>query len=205
MLLAHRYRGFLAAAAILGLAFWACPLRAETNVDWDSLRAAYALFSKDPTDANAAKVCSFLPRDLGYSAPPAARRNHADTEKFILKRRGVLESQILRSKANWVMLAFRFYTIADGKSAKSLDVTLGKLICRNPRLFLQQLKANRHLVARLDSLLMNYGADFADDDQAQAAEYRHRLMCIRKVRDRELQDIRDECEEFMEENPLAAH
>ncbi len=201
MLLSNRFRQVMAASAILGLAFWARPLRAETNVDWDSLRAAYALFSKDPTDANAAKVCSFLPRDLGYSAPPAARRNHAETEKFILKGRGVLEGQIFRSKPNSVMLAFRLYTIADGEFAESLDVTLGRLICRNPRLFLQQLKANRHLVARLDSLLMNYGSDFTDDDQAQAAEYRHRLRCIRKVRDRELQDIRDECVEFMEENP----
>ena len=201
MFFSNRAQRFMAAFSILGLALWARPLRAETSVDWDSLRAAYALYTKDPTDANAAKACFFLPRDLGYSAPPAARRNHAETEKFILKGLGVLENQIFRSKANSVMLAFRLYTIADGEFAESLDVTLGKLICRNPRLFLQQLKANRHLVARLDSLLMNYGPDFADDDQAQAVEYRRRLKCIRKVRDLELQDIRDECVEFMEENP----
>ena len=201
MFLSNRVRRFMVASAILSLTVWASPARAETTVDWDSLRAAYALYSKAPTDATAAKVCSYLPRDLGYSAPPAARRNHAETEKFILKGLGALEGQIFRSKANSVMLAFKLYTIADGEFAESLDVTLGRLICRNPRLFLQQLKANRHLVARLDTLLMNYGADFADDDQAQAGEYRHRLKCIRKVRDHELQDIRDECVEFMEENP----
>ena len=197
----NRARRVMTVAVALGQGLLTLPLWAETNVDWDSLRAAYALYSKAPTDSTAGKVCSFLPRDLGYSAPPSARRNHSETEKFILKRMGVLESQIFRSKPNSVTLAFRLYTIADGEFAESLDATLGKLICRNPRLFLQQLKANRHLVARLDSLLMNYGPDFAEDDQAQAAEYRHRLKCIRKVRDRELQDIRDECVEFMEENP----
>ena len=201
MFFSNRVWRFMPAFAILGLAVWASPVRAETNVDWDSLRAAYALYSKAPTDSNSLKVSSYLPKDLGYSAPAASRRNHTETEKFILKSLGVLESQIFRSKANSVMLAFRLYSIADGEFAESLDVTLGKLICRNPRLFLQQLKINRHLVARLDTLLMNYGTDFADDDQAQAAEYRHRLKCIRKVRDRELQDIRDECVEFMEENP----
>jgi hypothetical protein len=201
MFFSNRIRRFMAAFAILGLAFSARPAKAETNVDWDSLRAAYALYSKAPTDSNAAKVSSYLPKELGYSAPAVSRRNHAETEKFFLNGLGVLEGQIFRSKANSVMLAFRLYSIADGEFAESLDITLGKLVCRNPRLFLQQLKVNRHLVARLDTLLMNYGADFADDDQAQAVEYRHRLKCIRKVRDPELQDIRDECVEFMEENP----
>ena len=200
LIILNRARRVLTVAVILGQGFLALPLWAEPNVDWDSLRAAYALYTKDPTDSNASKVCSFLPHDLGYSAPPTARRNHSETEKFILRGLGVLEGQIFRSKPNSVALAFRLYTIADGEFAESLDVTLGKLICRNPRLFLQQLKANRHLVARLDTLLMNYGPDFTEDDQAQAAEYRHRLKCVRKVRDRELQDIRDECVEFMEEN-----
>ena len=182
---------------------WAGPgsLLAETSVDWDSMRSAYARYSKDPSEENAMKAASYLPKDLGYAAPPSSRRNHLETEKYILKNLGSLESQIFRGKVNSTNLAFRFYTVADGELAESLDILLGKLICRNPRLFLRTLKANRRLVPRLDALLMNYGSDYTDKDEAQASEFRRRLRCLRKVRDRELQEIRDECVEFMEMNP----
>jgi len=195
-------RGFLWALCLaLGLVSRPGPLRAETNVDWDSLRASFAHYAKEPTDENAGKVASFLPRGLGYSAPSSARRNHLETERFVLKHLGPLEGQIFRGKSPSVKLAYRFYTVADGELAESLDIMLGKLICRNPRLFLRELKANRHLVSRLDSILMNYGSDFAGDEAGHAAEFKHRLKCLRKVRDPELQEIRDECVEYMEMNP----
>lgn len=176
-------------------------LWAEMSVDWDSMRASYALYSKVASEENALKAASTLPNNLGYLPPASARRNHLETEKFILKHLGPLESQIFRGKVNSTALAFRFYTIADGELADNLDILLGRLICRNPRLFLRELKANRRLVSRLDALLMNYGPDYADKDEAQTSEFNRRLKCLRKVRDPELQEIRDECVEFMEMNP----
>ncbi len=186
---------------LFGLLLTDSNLSAETNLDWDSMRASYAHYAKEPTDQNAAKVFSFLPKNLGYTAPPQARRNHLETEKFVLKHFSPLEGQVFRGKSNSVKLAYRLYTVADGDLAETLDVMLGKLICRNPRLFLRELRANRNLVTRLDSILMNYGTDFENDEQAQTNEFKHRLKCLRKVRDPELQEIRDECVEFMEMNP----
>lgn len=187
--------------ALAGFVFSLMAGTTLADVDWDSLRAAYALYSKEPLEPNATKVYQYLPSSLGYSAPSSARRDLLETQKFIYKRLDVLEKQIFKGKSNSVALAFRLYTIADREFAESLDVILGKLICRNPRLFLQEVKQNRHFVARLDSILMTYGPDYTGKDRARDAEYHRRLKCLRKVRERELQDIRDECVEYMEVIP----
>jgi hypothetical protein len=177
-------------------------MAAESVVDWESLQSSYALFTKDPTDQNADKVRKILPGRLGLvSGEGKTWRGHKQADEFILKRLGDLESQVLRCRRPAIKLAYRFYTIADGKFAEGLDIMLGKLICRNPRLFLQTLAQNRRLVSRLESLLMTYGRDYVGHEKARSVEYQKRLSCLRKVRDPELQDTRDECVEYMEQTP----
>ncbi|HUO57913.1 MAG TPA: hypothetical protein VMV05_07020 [bacterium] len=174
----------------------------EANVDWISLRAAYTHYTKDPNEENAENVRSFLPYKPISAVSGGVRRSQKETEEFIRKHLITLESQVFRGQRSAIRLAYHFYMISDtGKFTESLNVILGNLICRNPRLFLQELKGNHRFAPSMTDLLMSYGSDYKSNEKRQHAEFHKRLAALRKVQDWELQDIRDECIEFMEQNP----
>ena len=192
-------KGFV--MALMWLTAW--PVFAdELNVDWISLRAAYTHYTKDPNDENAEKVRAFLPYKPVPAGVSAMRRAQRETGEFIRKHLLPLESQVFRGQRSAIRLAYHLFTISEtGKFTDSLNVLLGKLITRNPRLFLQELKANHRFAPSMTDLLMSYGADYKGHERFQLGEFRKRVACLRKVQDWELQDMRDECVEFMEQNP----
>ena len=199
MLPISRYLFFLLNGLILSIP--SGPLFSQaTRVDWIALQAAYAHFAKEPSDDNAQNVILLLPTRRDSEETKTKTPAEKAAEDFILGNFSKLEWQVFQGKRGSVKLAFRFFAIADGDFARDLDILLGKLICRNPRIFLQELKMNHEMVRPLDDLLMDYGPDFTHDEKAQASEKERRMNALRKVHDLELREIRDECLGAMEEN-----
>jgi len=112
-----------------------------TKVDTTLLRLRFRAYQKNPSDRNA---------ELLYEALP--ERGHTkleDTGREIIREIGdnlmTLEKQVLKGQRNSVKVAFRMFTISDGAFTEWLQIMLGKLITKNPEMFLEELKVHRQI------------------------------------------------------------
>jgi hypothetical protein len=85
----------------------------------------------------------------------------------------------------------------DGNDAEENNVAIGLTIVREPRAFLAALQkhkvANGGKLVRLDSLLGSLGDELTDKPAAGAVELRKRMDALRKVEEKSLRRLRDEC------------
>lgn len=164
---------------------------AIVKINWALLETAWKAYRLTPTDANAAKVCNALPGRTPEEIPTSVIGSSVTDS--IYGNLDDLEAQIKLKNRSAVGLAFRLMTIADGDFGETLDQMLGRLIRVDPRLFLGELRKNRHLVVRLDALVGNLGEDFIDNEDATKHELMLRIRSLRSVKDSGLQTTRDEC------------
>ncbi len=155
---------------------------------WMEIDKAFQNYTSNPTQDNYIMVYELLPN----SRP----RNDIPTDKIsnsIFSNAIKLEEMIVSENRDAIRIGFKLFTIADGHFAESLDWTLGKLINKNPKLFLQELKNHRQFIYDIGGLLGNYGHDFVDKTALTLAETEHRIMSLKKIDDSELISTRDEC------------
>ena len=105
----------------------------------------------------------------------------------------LLEVQVLASDAEATRLAFRLRSKSDGHLTETLDIMLGRLIRINPRLFLTSLHEQKSPVARLDSMIANFGNAFADRASASRYESERRIAALLTVTSPRLLATRNEC------------
>jgi hypothetical protein len=105
----------------------------------------------------------------------------------------ILESRILAGEPNAVRLAFRIRSKLDGALAEGLDISLGRLIRIDAKMFLRELTRAGVEQQRLDSLVGNLGPEFVDRTEAQALERTQRIKALRGVKDSHLKEARERC------------
>jgi hypothetical protein len=107
----------------------------------------------------------------------------------------VLEVQVRANDKDAIDLAFRLLAKSDGIYGEILSAMLGGLIRPNPRLFLAKLKEHRNKVARLDSLLADFGTVFITVYTPRAEQYEltMRNKALKSVGDKSLRTVRNEC------------
>jgi len=155
---------------------------------WMEIDEAFQNYTSNPTQDNYIIVYELLPN----SRP----RNDIPTDKIsnsIFSNAIKLEEMIVSENRDAIRIGFKLFTIADGHFAESLDWTLGKLINKNPKLFLQELKKHRQFLYDIGDLVGNYGHDFVDKPELTLAETENRIMSLKKIDDSELINTRDEC------------
>lgn len=95
---------------------------------------------------------------------------------------------------------FGFYSHADGAAAEGIDMILGNVARKHPRLFLEELATFRRSGARMPYPSPNDGCtnlgntlELADQTAAQIAELRSRRDALVTVTDVRLKLLRDDC------------
>ena len=147
---------------------------AVAQTEWET-------YLESPTPDNAKRV-----QEATYSEPNS-RANRLFEDLWLL------EIQVTSGDREAVRLAFRLFSSADGHFAETLDIMLGRLIRIDPTLFLRELEIRRKQVARLDSLLGNFGEAYVDRFPAQEYETEKRIAALMTVNDPALTAVRDEC------------
>lgn len=86
-------------------------------------------------------------------------------------------------------LGFHIRHLTDGGAAEDLDISLGKTVHKNPRLFLSLFDEciNSHdKPSSYDTILLNLGSEYVDDFPAQVREMQKRLNRIQGINDDKL-------------------
>ena len=90
-----------------------------------------------------------------------------------------------------IQLLFNLLAISDGAAAESIDIQLGTIIKRNPKLFLELLDKNYSTYMHFSGLGGNLGSDFVDEPAKHAVEIRERIDAISSVKDKGLEKIKE--------------
>lgn len=163
----------------------------------DQLGTAWTKFTADPTSANALGVYNLLPEE-GH-----VQKEDMDMElqNGIYNTLGILEKQIRTGNRGSMKLAFRLFTISDGAFTESLQEILGNSIKTQAQPFLVELNKHRNIIGNdLSGLLCNYGESFVDHHDWQVKETSKRIQRLEKVKEKELNKLRDECIAILEEH-----
>jgi len=155
---------------------------------WMEIDKAFQDYTSNPTHDNFIMVYELLPNSRPRNEVPADKISNSIFSTAIK-----LEDKIVSESRDAIRLGFKLFTIADGHFAESLDWTLGKLINKNPKLFLQELKNHRQFLHDIGGLVGNYGHDFADKPELSLTETENRIMSLKKIDDSDLINTRDEC------------
>ncbi len=173
----------IAAAAALGAQ------TASPAVDWKGLEEAWTAYYNAPSEEGAGKMLRLLP----------AGQKIADIKdgflvvNSIFEHLGVLEGEMYSGNPNAIKLGFRLYTVSYGTFEVGLNKILGSLIAFNPRLFLEELSAQRNLFPSLDAILGSYLREIPEDPVAQQLEKKLRIKALETVEDKTLKSLRGEC------------
>ena len=182
-----------ALCSILPLAILPLFLEAQESgsnaTSWNDVAHAWSTYIQDPTAANGEALFSLLP---DHKNPPT----HYDSASYfsIYHHLGSLEKLVVQQDRLAVRIAFRMLNICDASFCETLDQILGKLIQRNPTMFLEELYVHAdkgHF--GLGGLLCNLGDQFVDRTQESNAEFRLRIAALQKVKVDTLTPIRDLC------------
>ena len=89
----------------------------------------------------------------------------------------------------------------DGNDGEELDIEIGKMIKTHPTNFLKALKKYREKTVRLDSILMNLGDEYVDQEEKTKLEWKARATVFEKFRvkssDKSLKALATECIEIL--------
>ena len=100
-------------------------------------------------------------------------------------------------------LCFQFYPLFVGypNYLERFDISLGKLIKKNPKLFLKLL--SNHLSKRttkffdVESILTNYGDEFVDELEKRILESEERIRSLQEVQEKDYENIKNRCIEVL--------
>lgn len=109
-----------------------------------------------------------------------------------------LEAAARSGDKSTIRKLFAFRARADGAAGEALDILLGSLVKRFPKLFLEELQFSQN-TARLDSLLGNLGPAYADQFTVQTKEIDARIAALKKVSEPGLLDLRNQCLRTMQQ------
>jgi hypothetical protein len=157
--------------------------------DWKALEENWNAYYAQPSEEIAQKIIALLPNN----AKVMDIKDGFTVLNAINDHLGVLEGEIYSGNPNAVKLGFRLFTIAYGGFEVNLSKIMGNLIAFNPRIFLEEMVANRDLFPNLEPLLGSFLRDTANDPVARDLEKKLRIKSLESVEEKGLKSIRSEC------------
>lgn len=158
-------------------------------VNWTGLEEAWNAYYAAPSEDGAGVLLGLLPA----SEKVLDLKDGFTVVNAISEHLGVLEGEIYSGNPNAVKLGFRLHTVSYGAFEIALNKILGSLIAFNPRMFLEELGAQRGLFPSLDPILGSYLRDMANDTVAQELEKKLRIKALESVEEKPLKTLRNEC------------
>lgn len=142
-----RFLGRIFASLFLVMFQFAPAFEYSQESIFKNLVAAWKEYEKYPSSENAQVLIKVLPKE--YS-----KESLEIYEKLLLTEAfRKIEINAFSGDRNAVRALFRLLNVSDGAAGEFLSIELGLLIRINPKLFLEELKYNRNIVVRLDSLV----------------------------------------------------
>ncbi len=157
--------------------------------DWKALEDNWNAYYAEPNEEVAQKLIALLPD----GAKVMDIKDGFTVLNSINDHLGVLEGEIYSGNPAAVKLGFRLFTIAYGGFEVNLNKIMGNLIAFNPRIFLEELGANRDLFPNLETLLGSFLRDTASDAVARDLEKKLRIKSLESVEEKSLKSLRSEC------------
>jgi len=157
--------------------------------DWKALEDNWNAYYAEPNEEVAQKLIALLPD----GAKVMDIKDGFTVLNSINDHLGVLEGEIYSGNPAAVKLGFRLFTIAYGGFEVNLNKIMGNLIAFNPRIFLEELGANRDLFPNLETLLGSFLRDTASDAVARDLEKKLRIKSLESVEEKSLKALRSEC------------
>lgn len=162
--------------------------------DSDKLSSEWDNYIVNPSGENALKVYNLLP-EKGHVGK---EDSSLELEQRMYNNLKILETQILRGNKNNIKLAFKLKTISDGAFTEWLQQMLGQTINLYPKLFLTELKEHNHLFENFDSLVGNFGEEYADNLEKQKTEIKKRIESLKTINIPQLSKVKNKCLESLE-------
>jgi hypothetical protein len=193
----NNWRGLMnhrmTAACLFGLLFLApLTVSAQTGspvMDWKGLEEAWNTYYANPSETGADKMLQLLPGNVKITDI----KDGFLLINSIYDHLGVLEGEIYSGNPKAIKLGFRLFTISYGTLEVGLNKIIGNLIAFNPRLFLEELAANRDLFLSLDPILGSFLREIPEDTAARELEKNLRIKSLQSVEDKPLKSLRNEC------------
>ena len=199
-------------------------LVAQTVGDWEKLKDAYADYFNSPSAANLGRVDKLVlninkksklatpvpqepksPNEVAWFVPPA-QKAAVKTLDYVAAHFIPTEKKIKSGNRDSIRLAYHLRPISGGgEFGENLDILLDSLIHSNPELYLEELSKCRKWVGgrrEIGELVTFLGGEFADQEGQPQAEYKLRILDLRKVRKPSLKNIRNECIEALRDGIL---
>jgi len=161
----------------------------EATYDSEKLSTEWNSYLETPNATTALKVYNQLP-SKGHIFKETS---DVALEESIYDHLNIVEEQVKQGDANNIQLAFRLFTISDGCFSEWLQEILGQTINTHPELFLTELNTHRHLFTKVNSLVGNFGEEFADDLDKQITATKRRIKNLKKVENSAVANVKKEC------------
>lgn len=155
---------------------------------WEKFDKAFKEYIANPTHDNSIKVYDLLPNELEGGDYPEGKI--ADNIWLTVIK---LEQMILKGNRDALKLGFKLFTIADGEYAESLQWTIGKLINKHTKLFLEELKSHRQYLHDVGGLSCNYGPKMWGNTKLNLKETEKRINSLKEIKEEELRNVKNEC------------
>ncbi|MEI6613764.1 MAG: hypothetical protein WCL37_02590 [Chrysiogenales bacterium] len=176
--------GLLLLTALTGKAQTASPA-----VDWKGLEEAWNAYYIGPSESGAEKMLQLLPGNVKI----IDIKDGFLLINAIYDHLGILEGEVYSGNPNAIKLGFRLFTISYGTLEVALNKIIGNLIDFYPRIFLEELAAQRELFLSLDPVLASFLREIPNDPVARDLEKKLRIKSLETVEDKALKSLRNEC------------
>ena len=155
---------------------------------WIEFDIAFRYYIVNPTHENSVKAYELLPDIIKNKDYPSEK-----IAESIWNTELRLAEMIVNENRDALRIGFKLFRISSGEYAEGLEFTIGKLIVKNPLLFLQELKNHRQFVFHFGGLICNYGPDIVDEADEQLIETEKRINSLKQIDNIEINKLRDEC------------
>jgi hypothetical protein len=181
-------------------------IKEQENI-WENIYSAGSEYFALPSKEHAEKFYLALPtvgtRILSYKGHDKVSLLILNIAQSSYENFRILRNKILEGDPYSVDIGFRLMNLVDGASAEDLCFTLGKLVPRLPRLFLQKLSAHQSdtnalndLDCMLNPLPWDEAEKYKDEAQMKEAwkrEQEVRIRALESVEDPGLQELKNRC------------
>lgn len=160
------------------------------DVFWSKLRLDWENYDNNSLPDQRRVILQALSQPPLKEEAPKERREALD---FVALHLGQLKKNVLAGQQDEISIAFRLLPFADEEFAEDLHILLGRLLDKNPRLFLEELRRHRSLVKSLTHLLKNLGSNLTDRPEVQRKKLLRRKEALQEISEDHLQFIKNEC------------
>ena len=162
------------------------------TTNWENFDKVLKVYIKNPTHENSNKAYNLLPEKVDGNDFPKS-----ETYESIWASSVDLDSLMLKGNRDALRLQFKLYTIANAEYSIGQDISIGKMIVKYPKIFLQESRIHKRY-RDIEYIVGKASPDFTDNYKLQLKEMEERKRALNTVSDYELIEMKKLCIQIIE-------